>query len=132
MKKNLLFVVIVIFGFITSYAQKVPAGMKYQAVARNTAGEILANQSITLRIELKGAPAKGTRSYYSEEHIITTNKLGLFDLVVGEGKNNMGVFDAIPWSSEDIWMAVSLKEKGTDFSAVTEAGCLLCRMLFMH
>ena len=124
MKKNLLFLMIVILGFITSYAQKIPAGMKYQAVARNTAGEILSNRTITLRIELKGAPVKGSRSYYSEEHIITTNQLGLFDLVVGEGKNNMGVFDAIPWSSEDIWMAVSLKEKGTDFSAVTESRLL--------
>ena len=124
MKKSLLFLVMSFLSFIISYAQKVPEGMKYQAVARNTAGEVLANRTITLRIELKGAPAKGARIYYSEEHIITTNQLGLFDLVVGEGKNNMGVFNAIPWSSEDIWMAVSLKEKGTDFSAVTESRLL--------
>ncbi len=107
-----------------SYAQNVPAGMKYQAVARNTTGDILANSEITLRIQLKGAPLQGAVNYYTEEHQVTTNKLGLFDLVVGMGKNSTGKFNDVPWSSEDIWMAVSLKDKSNGFSAVTESRLL--------
>ena len=113
------------FGLTPVYSQKVPWGMKYQAVARNKAGDVLPNRTIELRIDLKSDPSlKGTVTYYSEEHIVTTNQLGLFDLVVGEGKSLQGSFENVPWSSQDIWMAVSLKDNSTDFSAVTESRLL--------
>ena len=124
MRKILLMMIITVCALTNSYAQQVPAGMKYQAVARNSSGEVLADRSITLRIDLKADASKGTVIYYSEEHAVTTNKFGLFDLVVGEGKNVSGTFADIPWSSENIWMAVSLKEKGADFAAITESKLL--------
>jgi hypothetical protein len=124
MKNLFLLLILFICAITNSFAQKIPAGMKYQAVARNSSGEILPSKNITLKIELKSAPDKGGKTYYSEEHAITTNQLGLFDLVVGEGKSGLGVFNNVPWSSEDIWMAVSLKEKGITFSAVTESRLL--------
>ena len=124
MKKILLLLSMVVTMLTTAFAQSTPAGMKYQAVARNTAGEIIANSPIVLRIELKGAPLKGAASYYTEDHEVVTNKLGLFDLVVGLGKNSKGVFNNVPWSSEDIWMAVSLRDKSNGFSAVTESRLL--------
>ena len=124
MKKTLLFSLMVLIAVSKMYAQKVPEGMKYQAVARSSAGEILSNHTITLRIDLKAAPSNGSRIFYSEDHVVTTNQFGLFDIVVGEGKNNMGVFAAIPWSSEDVWLAVSLKDKSANFSAITESRLL--------
>ncbi len=124
MRKVLLMMIITVCALTNSYAQKVPAGMKYQAVARNSSGEVLANRSITLRIDLKSDASKGNAVYYSEEHTVTTNQLGLFDLVVGEGQNITGVFNDIPWSTENIWMAVSMKDKSADFSAVTESKLL--------
>ncbi len=109
---------------LTGNAQNIPAGMKYQAVARDYAGQPLANRSLTIRIDLKSNSPKGAQVFYSEEHYITTNQLGLFDLVIGEGKNvGKGSFSEIPWSEEDIWMAVSLRDK-TGFSAVTETKLL--------
>ena len=101
-----------------------PMGMKYQAVARNVAGEILPNRTISLQIDLKSDPAKGSVIYYTEQHTVTTNQLGLFDLVVGSGKCVKGSFKDVPWSTQDIWMAVSLKDKGSDFSAITESRLL--------
>ncbi len=124
MKKIILLLAIVFTALTGMFAQSVPAGMKYQAVARNNAGEVLANSNIILRIELKGAPLYGASSYYTEEHTVTTNKLGLFDLVVGMGKNSTGIFNNVPWSSQDIWMAVSLKDKSNGFSAITESRLL--------
>ena len=124
MKKILSLIGMVVTMFTTAFSQTVPVGMKYQAVARTTAGEIIANSPITLRIELKGAPLHGAKSYYTEDHALTTNKLGLFDLVVGMGKNSTGNFNNVPWSSEDIWMAVSLKDKSNGFTAVTESRLL--------
>jgi len=124
MKKSILLLILSVCMVIFSDAQDVPAGMKYQAVARTTSGEVLPNRSITLRIELKNDPAKGSVVYYSEEHSVTTNQFGLFDLVVGMGKTNKGLFATIPWSTEDIWMGVSLKDKDAIFSAVTETRLL--------
>lgn len=124
MKKILIIITLFISAFSEMKAQSIPTGMKYQAVARNASGEVLPSKNITLRIELKSAPDKGGKTYYAEEHAITTNQLGLFDLVVGEGKSGLGLFKNVPWSNEDIWMAVSLKEKGISFSAVTESRLL--------
>ncbi len=120
--KKILFITVLILAISSMiFAQQVPQGMKYQAVARNAAGEILSNRSIILRIDLKSEPSKGSIIFYSEEHVVTTNQLGLFDLVVGEGKAGKGVFKDIPWSSEDIWMGVSLKDKGSVYSSVSES-----------
>ena len=99
--KKILFLLLLGASFaIVSRAQTVPAGMKYQAVARSTSGEVLPNRSITLKIELKGDPAKGAMVYYSEEHTVVTSQLGLFDLVIGMGKTGFSSMATVPWSCE--------------------------------
>lgn len=93
-------------------AQQVPQGMKYQAVARNLKGEIMANEKISLRISLNSMKKGTSFSHYSERHTLVTNEVGLFTLVIGEGKGESIKFSEIPWSTEDIWMQVSIAEKG--------------------
>ncbi len=83
MRKIILLLLITACVFTNSIAQNVPAGMKYQAVARNSKGEVLQNRNVTLRIDLKGDPSKANVIYYSEEHTVLTNQLGLFDMVIG-------------------------------------------------
>ncbi|HEX4877907.1 MAG TPA: hypothetical protein VFV31_14615, partial [Chitinophagaceae bacterium] len=123
--KKILFLLLFGASFaIVSRAQTVPAGMKYQAVARSTSGEVLPNRSITLKIELKGDPAKGAMVYYSEEHTVVTSQLGLFDLVIGMGKAGFGSMATVPWSGENIWMAVSMKDKDGGYMAFTESRLL--------
>ncbi len=127
MKKLFLFCLLSFFLAATVYAQKIPLGMKYQAVARNLSGEILANQEISLKISL-GSFSTGSKSlvnYYSETHDVITDQLGLFTLVIGEGKVQSGTFNEIPWSTEDIWMQVAIKDKGkTDFSTISNSKLL--------
>lgn len=120
--QNTLLCLLVLFSISIISAQTVPAGMKYQAVARNTVGEVLPNKSITLKIELKN----GDQSFYSEEHQVETNQIGLFDLVVGGGTVTQGKFDLVPWSTNEIWMSVSIKETGKDksFAAISESKLL--------
>jgi hypothetical protein len=49
----------------TVYAQSVPQRMKYQAVARNLSGEVMADQAIAIKIALQGE----WRDYgYTEHH----------------------------------------------------------------
>ena len=51
MKRILLLIAIFMVAVATLMAQ-VPQGMKYQAVARDDSGNILADQSIALKVEL--------------------------------------------------------------------------------
>jgi hypothetical protein len=109
-----------------SSAQVLPQGMKYQAVARNLSGEILANQKSSLKIDLFSASTSGARKiFYSETHDIVTDQFGLFTLVIGEGKSLSGSFDKVPWSTDDIWMQVAIKDKeAAAFSIISNSRLL--------
>ncbi len=110
--------------FTGAYAQDVPLGMQYQAVARDLQGNILSNQTITLKISLV-SNTKSHDVYYSEIHEPTTNQLGLFTLVIGAGKAEKEQFSKVPWSTEDIWMQLAIKDKGkTDFATISNSKLL--------
>ncbi len=124
--KNTIFIAITLLIFcVSAQAQHVvPQGMKYQAVARDLSGNVIANQPITLKITLYSNPERKNIEY-SETHSVTTNKLGLFTLTIGEGHVESGRFNTIPWSSEDIWMQLAVDESGGDqFVALSESRLL--------
>jgi len=115
--KKLLVVVLPLLFAVSLSAQSVPQGMKYQAVARTLKGEIMANEKISLQVSLKGGDTR--KVHYTETHDVTTSELGLFSLTIGEGKTVSGAFRDIPWSAEDIWMEVSIRDKsGSGFSTI--------------
>ena len=108
---NLLFsILLLIFLLPELFAQSVPQGMKYQAVARDNKGEVIPEQQISLRITLQ-SDLNSQEIYYVEMHTVTTNQFGLFSLVVGEGNVEKGVFSDIPWSTKDIWMGIEIKSE---------------------
>ena len=77
--------------FVTGYAQVIPKGMTYQAVARNHRGDIFPNQKINLKIYLFSQQGNNRTNHYSELHESTTNDLGYFNLIIGEGVNGRRV-----------------------------------------
>ena len=120
----LLGIIILLFSMPTVYAQSVPQGMKYQAVARNLSGEVMANQAIAIKIALQGNGANAG-VHYTERHDVITNQFGLFSLVVGDGIVDQGDFANVPWSSEDIWMEVAIKNAGeSSFSTISSSKLL--------
>ena len=124
MKLTTILLPILLLLFCGVQAQDVPLGMQYQAVARDLQGNILPNQKITLKISLLG-DQKSPVTYYSEIHQPTTNQLGLFTLVIGNGKTDNGQFASVPWSTENIWMQVAIKDKGrTDFATISNSKLL--------
>ena len=103
------------FLFILSiqltYAQA-PNALNYQAVARDNAGQVLANQSVSIRFSiLDGSPAGST--LFSETHAATTNSLGLFTTSIGTGTLILGNFSSINWGSgSSKWLKVELDPNG--------------------
>lgn len=119
MKKSLLIVSFLITTVISLIAQGVPAGMKYQAVARDADGEILALKKVGLEIRLLTEGPKG-KTVFAEVHQVTTNVLGMVNITIGEGKRKIGSLEEVEWSNDEIWMEVGLdQEGGENFATIS-------------
>jgi hypothetical protein len=85
MKKLATKIIIVLISLASLQAfSQAPEGMKYQAVARNASGAVLANTSVTFDISIMQGDAGGPAVYH-ETHNAATNETGLVSLVIGKG-----------------------------------------------
>ena len=107
-----LFLFILFFLFPLSPSAQPPSLFNYQAVLRDDAGEIKANQDATIGIELLQGTAQGT-SIFSESHMIQTNEFGLINLQVGA--ENPVDFAEVDWSDGPYFIRISVDgvEMGT-------------------
>ena len=82
---------------ILSFSQNVPQGINYQAIARDTNGNEITNQSLTVRFTLHAGT--GTIDF-QETHSVTTNQFGLFTAVIGQGaQTSFSIATGIPFNS---------------------------------
>ncbi|MFH6769595.1 hypothetical protein V8G56_12660 [Gaetbulibacter aquiaggeris] len=124
MKKVIIAIIVLLFITPGVIAQNMPQGMKYQAVARDLSGDILANEKVLLKIKLQDN-TNSQKPYYTETHSVITNQFGLFSLIIGKGNIENGTFSKIPWSSQDIWMTIDIKDnKKGDFSTISSSKLL--------
>ncbi len=117
MKKFVLF-----FGCFLLAAMinaQAPQGFKYQTVARNNAGEILASQNISFRMTILQGSLPGI-VVYAETHAATTNPTGLATLEIGRGTAVSGGFAAINWGTTPIFLKTEIDPAGG--SAFVEMG----------
>ena len=99
-------------------------GINYQAVARDLQGNTMPNKELSIKISL-GEEDQMEKQNYIETHLVKTNELGIFYIVVGKGQVSQGSFAEIPWSSNDVWMELSIDTKaGQDFSVVNKSQLL--------
>ncbi len=98
-KIKFLFSLLFLLGMMQQLgAQNTPQKFNYQAVARNAAGAVLANQAIGLKISLLDGSATGTVQY-AETHNVTTNAFGLFNIAIGSGTVLSGSMAGVTWSA---------------------------------
>ncbi len=95
MKKQLLLASICLLLAISLKAQ-IPQSIKYQGIARNSAGLALNSQVISVRIAIRDNSAAGP-IVYQETHNTTTSPYGLYNLNLGTGTPLTGTFSAINW-----------------------------------
>ncbi len=109
MKKNLLTLLIITLAGLSLQAQA-PQSFQYQTIIRDAQGEVVANQSVSLRMTIiQGA---GTE-VYQETHDLSTNAFGLVNLKIGTGMVQSGTFNTIPWSTGEYHLQVELDLSGT-------------------
>ncbi|MGB0917241.1 MAG: H-type lectin domain-containing protein [Flavobacteriales bacterium] len=109
MKKALGILALVIATSV-AFAQS-PQLMNYQGVARDNAGNVLANQNIGLRLSVLSGSISGTLEY-EETQATSTNDFGLFNIEVGGGTVTSGTFAAIDWGSASHFLKVEVDATG--------------------
>ena len=93
-----------------AFAQS-PQAFSYQAVARDAAGNVLANQTVSFRISILENSTTGTVAY-SESHAAVTNDFGLVNLKVGMGTVISGTFAGIAWGGNNHFIRIEMDETG--------------------
>lgn len=91
--KRIVLTLVSIILFTGALFAQAPKGFNYQAVVRNSAGQLMANRLVSVRISIMQGSANGTTVYQQTESV-NTNGNGLFTLVVGENSND---FANINW-----------------------------------
>jgi hypothetical protein len=118
--KDTVFTFLLFFLFNFSASAQAPQAFNYQAVVRNATGQVLANQSVGLKIDLVQNDI-----VYSETHAATTNAFGLVNLNVGRGAVQFGQFDTIHWEQHPVNIKISLDAAGGSNYEVMGASELL-------
>lgn len=90
---------------------QVPEAFKYQAIARDLSGNVIANQSISLRINILQGSSTGP-SVYCETHNVTTNGFGLMNLEIGNGTYVSGNFANITWVTSTFYVKIEMDATG--------------------
>ena len=76
---------------------KAPQKMSYQAVIRNSLGELVINQQVRIQISIIKDSAAGS-SVYMEYQTATTNSNGLISVEIGGGIPDYSLFKSIDWT----------------------------------
>ena len=110
-QKIVFSIAVVLVTAVSVYAQ-VPQGFNFQAVARGATGEILADQALGVQVSI----IKGTEDgnpIYEETHSITTNPLGLIQLVIGEGTAAEGqIFSEVDFGNDNYYVKLAIDPSG--------------------
>jgi hypothetical protein len=96
MKKVLGFIIAI--SMATGLYAQAPGKMSFQSVIRNSAGQLIANNPVSMRISILQGTATGS-IVYLETHAKFTNENGLVSLEVGGGTVGIGTFSTINWAN---------------------------------
>ncbi len=84
-----------------------PQSFKYQAVARDAGGNVVADQTVGMQISILQGSISGA-TVYVETFTPTTNEFGLINIDIGKGTVISGVFSTIDWSSNTYYIKVEM------------------------
>jgi len=118
MKKFYLFLTVLVFTAIQMVNAQAPQGIPYQAVARDSAGNLIKNHRIYLLFSIHDGTANGN-VVFEQQHIVNTDELGLFSLNIGEGGAGNDGFNYtlsnVNWGSGAKFIQVKLDITGGDY-----------------
>ena len=101
------------------FAQSPPESFKYQAIVRDTSGNIIANQVVAFEFNIRQGSPSGP-SVFQEQFNATTNGYGLVNLDIGTGTVISGDIATIDWSAGPYFIETGFDiTGGTTFSIMS-------------
>ncbi len=97
MNKIILAIICILFSAAVVNAQ-LPKFIDYQAIVRNSNGEIIRANPVSLKFSIISNSING-QSVYTEMHTVSTNNFGVVSLEIGNGSVLAGTFRNIDWQS---------------------------------
>jgi hypothetical protein len=95
----------------TSLFGQAPESFKYQAVVRDAAGVIIANQNVSFRLSIHQTATTGA-VVYAETQNMLTNTYGLANMNIGGGTLVSGNFSSIDWGLGPYFLEVEFDPAG--------------------
>lgn len=119
-----LFTFLVLITLTISFFAQPPQKMSYEAVIRNSSGQLVINQPVGLRISILQGSITGT-VMYTETQKPTTNANGLASIEIGAGAIVTGTFGGIDWSSGTYFIKTETDPTGGTNYTITGTSQLL-------
>ncbi len=135
--KKLLILFATLFIVLTLQAES-PEKISYQAIIRNTKGELVTNQNIGMRISIQKWVLSLPKPYYStiyaETQTPVTNDNGLVSIAIGTGTHVEGsiLFKDIDWSAETLYLKTDIDPAGGTAYSITSTTQLLSVPYALH
>ncbi len=101
-----------------------PEKISYQAIIRNTKGELIVNRTIGVKISILQETASGT-VVYVETHLPQSNENGLVNIEVGGGTPVTGKFDDIEWAKGPYFIKTEMDTEGGKAYSIVAVSQLL-------
>lgn len=98
---------------ISQLVAQVPQSINYQTVVRNSSGQLIKDQAVSLKFSIHLNSATG-QEVYSEKHLKTTNQFGIVNLHIGKGTVLSGNFETINWGAGKMFLKTFLDLNGGD------------------
>ncbi len=103
MKKITVSIIVAFLIIVSVYAQS-PEKISYQAIIRNSTGELIKSKLVGVQISILYGNSNG-KVVYSELHNSETNENGLLTLEIGTGVTGYN-FSEIAWSTGDYFIKI--------------------------
>tara|TARA_R110002012_G_scaffold312248_1_gene522542 strand:+ start:93305 stop:96313 length:3009 start_codon:yes stop_codon:yes gene_type:complete len=116
-------ILVALFITASSFAQA-PEQMSYQALIRDSSGDLVISQQVGMQISVLQGSTSGT-AVYKETHTPTTNVNGLVSMQIGTGTVVSGVFANIDWSTGTYYVKSETDPNGATTYSITGTSQLL-------
>ncbi len=126
----MLFLVINLFGYLTSYAE-VPENISYQAVVRNSSGELVTESSVGVQISIIKDTPEGD-VLYVERHFPNSNTNGLVSFEIGDGLEIDGSYGDIDWTGGLLFVKTEFDPLGGANYTISNTSQLLSVPFALH
>ena len=112
------FFLIFCLAAVAAVNAQAPQSINSQAVLRDAAGRLIANQPVGVRITIAQGSPTGTAAYV-ETHAVTTNDNGLYTITIGAGTPATGTFAAIDWGNGPYFITTDIDPAGGTSYTIT-------------